>query len=61
MKLTPIEERIVAAMPANALDQDVSKMCTVGHCMQVKRAWGTCMCLLIMALQNERKAKESKT
>lgn len=54
MQLTEAEKRIVAAAPKDWLDQPPPPMCTVGHCTQVKRAWGTCMCLLIRGLQNER-------
>ena len=54
MKLTEIEERIVAAAPPDWLDQPSPPCLTVGQCAEVRRAWGTCMCLLLRALQNEK-------
>jgi hypothetical protein len=60
MRLTEIEERIVAAAPPDWLDQPTPPLCTAGHCAQVQRVWGTCMCLLIRGLQNERAAERAK-
>lgn len=54
MQLTDIEKRIVAAAPKGWLDQPTPPMCTVGECRRVVHSWGTCMCLLVRSLQNER-------
>lgn len=55
-----IEAEIIARAPRRDWFVGQPVGCTFGHCQQVKRMWGICMCELVRRLQDQQARSVAK-